>query len=82
MRWLDGITNSMDIFHNCSSSWERGEGGFEHFKFKLASEPPIIPDRLYKAGDDSRSWNFHRTPPDVIHALKADKIMSQTNRTI
>ena len=31
------------IFHNCSSSWERGEGGFEHFKFKLASEPPIIP---------------------------------------
>lgn len=78
------------IFHNCSSSWGRGErgkpcceeGGFEHFKFKLASEPPIIPNRLYEAGDDSRSWNFHRTPPDVIHALEADKKMSHTNRTI
>lgn len=43
---------------------------------------PLYTTGYAKQGGDSRTWNFHRTPPDVIHTLEADETMSQTNRTI
>lgn len=75
------------VVQNCSSSSGKKylcclEACCEHFKFTLTAEPPTTPDRRQEAEGGPCSCTLHRTPPDVIHTLEADKAMSQTSKTI